>query len=134
MNGNSKFVLYCLLSELYSPSNPAHHEAARGQLRPRQGALQAPLAVLRQTSAARHPSEDPLHDPAAVENRDIFGFLDDFKIGPDAEIPERGRQLLSLVSAVRPELRDMRCRLQHSDDHGRCPSLRPYAPSVGSDI
>ena len=33
-------------------------------------ALQAPLVVLRQTSAEQHPSEYPLRDPAAVENRE----------------------------------------------------------------
>ena len=72
MNENSKFVLYCLLSACCSPCDSAHHEAARGQLHPRQRALQAPLVVFRQTSAARHPGEGPLDDPPAVENGEPF--------------------------------------------------------------
>ena len=100
-----------------------HYEAARGQLRPRQRALQAPLAVLRQTPAARHPSEGPLHDPAAVENRGPLGFLGffhDLKIGTDAEILERGRQLLSPAAAVRPPRPDPKCGKPNS-----CLRLRP---------
>ena len=95
---------------------------ARGQLRPRQRTLQAPLAVLRQTPAARHPGEGPLHDPAAMENHetlDILGFFDDLKIGSDAELRERGRQLPSSASAVRPDFLDVRRLLQHSEDHRR---------------
>ena len=72
MNENSKFVLYCLLSACCGPCDSAHHEAARGQLHPRQRALQASLVVLRQTPAARHPGEGPLDDPPAVENLETF--------------------------------------------------------------
>lgn len=42
-------------SKCCGPSDSAHHEAARGQLRSRQRALQAPLTVLRQAPAARRP-------------------------------------------------------------------------------
>ena len=54
-----------------------------------------------------------------LEPFDFLGFVDDFKDGPDAEILERGRQLLSPVSAVRPDFLDMRRLLQHPEDHGR---------------
>ena len=61
---------------------PAHHEAARGQLRPRQRALQVPFIVLHQTSAARHPGEYPLDDPAAVQNRELFDVDDKVMLAP----------------------------------------------------
>ena len=110
------------MSACCGPCDSAHHEPARDQLRPRQGALQAPFAVLRQTPAARHPGEGPLHDPAAMQNRetfDVLGFFDDLKNGSDAELRERGRQLLSSASAVRPDFLDVRRLLQHSEDHRR---------------
>ena len=61
-----------LLSAFYSPFDPAPHEATCGQMRPRQRARQAPLIVLRQAPAARHPGESLLHDPAAIENGEPF--------------------------------------------------------------
>ena len=137
MNENSKFVLYCLLSACCGPCDSAHHEAARGQLRPRQRVLQAPLAVLRQTPAARHPDEGPLDDPAAVENGepfDILGFFDDLKIGIDPELLERGRQLLPLISAVRPDCLDVRRLLQHPEDHRRSPVPILHRSLVDGDL
>ena len=50
----------------------ARRITACGQQRPRQRALQASLIILRRMSAARHPNEGPLHDPAAVRNREPF--------------------------------------------------------------
>ena len=116
---------YFFVIRIFIPTDPAHHEAACRQLRPRRRSLQARFIVLRQMPAARHPGEGSLHDTAALQNRgphDVLGFVDDFKDGSDPEILERGRQLRSLISAVRPELRGMRRRLQHAEDCGWSPS------------
>ena len=63
------FSAYC------SHSTPMHHETTRCQLRPRHRVLQASRTVLHQKPTARHPSEDPAHDPAAMQNCDPLGLM-----------------------------------------------------------
>ena len=53
-----------------------------------------------------------------MQNRkpvDILGLIEDFKLWPDPNFLERGRQLPSPISAVRPDFLDVRRRLQHAE-------------------